>query len=144
LRVIGQGAASVYVDDTLNRRFAVGGDDGLRGYAIGQFFGNASALGHVEVRSMAVSVASLRLGGLVFYDVGDAASPNQGTGNGLDRAIRALRRLYPYQDVGFGARLLIPQLNAYVLRFDLAFPTEPAPHTRAWGPRFTSGFFQTF
>jgi hypothetical protein len=145
VRVVASGGATVYVDDTQNRFLGLGGDSGLRGYQINDLFGKTSAIGHVEVRSQALSVASFRLGGLVFYDVGDAATPDQGSGFGLVRAVRGLRRLHPHNDVGLGARLLIPQLNAYVLRFDWAFPLNSTDNTPAGLPgRFSAGFQQTF
>jgi hypothetical protein len=145
LRVVASAGAAAYVDDRRNSRFVLGGDNGLRGYIVGDLLGTAYALAHLEVRSMALSVKSFRLGGLVFYDVGDAASPTQGTGAGLWRALRAVRRLRPKSDVGVGLRLLIPQLNAYVLRLDWAFPLQTTLHTPAgWPGRFSLGFRQVF
>jgi hypothetical protein len=144
VRVIVQGNAGALIDDTQNRFYGLGGDTGLRGYVVNDFVGKARAVGHVEVRSMPVAVASFRLGGVAFYDVGDAASPDPGTGADLVKAIRSVLRLQPKSDVGAGLRLLIPQLNAYVLRFDCAFPLNETPYTRAWYPRFSLGFQQAF
>ena len=95
--------------------------------------------------SMAVPVASFRLGGLVFYDVGDAASPAPGAGSALVRALRSVLRLRPHSDVGLGLRLLIPQLNTYVIRLDWAVPLLLTDQTRRSFPgRFSLGFRQTF
>jgi hypothetical protein len=141
LRVIGSAGAVAVVNDTGNVQYALGGDNGLRGYAVGDLQGTARMIGHLEVRSLALSVASFRLGGVAFYDVGDAASPAQGTGIGPVRATRAVLRLRPHSDVGVGLRLLIPQLNAYVLRLDWAVPLTSTPTTRAGSLRW---FFVSF
>jgi hypothetical protein len=144
-RLLGEASASAILDDTQNRLFTLGGDTGLRGYVVGDLIGKASSIAHVEARSMPLALASLRFGALVFYDVGDAASPSTGEGAGLWRAIRAVRRLRPHSDVGFGLRVLIPQLDAYVLRADWAFPTDSTRYTRAgWPGRFSIGFRQVF
>jgi hypothetical protein len=145
LRVIGSAGAGALVNDTRNSFYSLGGDNGLRGYSVGDLLGKAQFLAHLEARSMALSVASFRLGGLLFYDVGDAASPDQGSGVGLVRAARAVLGLSPKSDVGLGLRLLIPQLNAYVLRFDWAVPLRSTVHTPAGFPgRFSLGFRQAF
>jgi hypothetical protein len=135
--------AGAVLDDTRNTFYSLGVDNGLRGYAVGDLFGKAWMAGHLEARSMALSVASFRLGGLVFYDLGDAASPDPGTGAGVVRAIRAVSGLRPKSDVGLGLRLLIPQLNAYVIRVDWALPFQSTGLTRAGFPgRFFVGFGQ--
>src|SRR5205814_3009789 len=126
-----------------NRLYGLGGDSGLRGYTIGDLLGRSEVLAHVEARSMALAVASFRLGGLAFYDVGDAGTPDAGTGVGLVRAVRSVLRLAPKSDVGVGFRLLIPQFNSYVLRFDWAFATQSTSHTRGgWPGRVSIGFRQ--
>jgi hypothetical protein len=145
VRVVGSLGAGAYIDDTRNNFFFLGGDTGLRGYIVNDLQGKAEVLGHLEVRSMAVSVASFRLGGVVFSDVGDAATPDPGSGTGLARAVRSVLRLNPKTDVGLGVRLLIPQLNTYVLRFDWAVPLESTQYTPAGLPgRFTFTFRQAF
>ena len=145
LRVIGSAGAGALVDDTRNSYYALGGDSGLRGYSVGDLLGKAQFIGHLEARTMALPVASLRLGGVVYYDVGDAGSPPPGTGSGPARAVREVVNLHPKSDVGLGMRLLIPQLNTYVLRFDWAFALQSTPHTRAGLPgRFSFGFRQVF
>ena len=132
VRVVADAGASVRRRDTQNRFFSVGGETALRGYAIGDFIGRgASMMAHVEVRTLAIPVASLRAGALAFYDVGDAA----------DRA----ELLVPHHDVGIGLRVLIPQLNTYVLRFDWAVPLETTDQVRAGFPgRLSAGFRQVF
>lgn len=132
VRLVAQLGGDVLFDSVQNRYLSLGGDNGLRGYAVGDFIGTgARFLGHLEVRSMPLTVASLRLGGLVFYDVGHAAS--------------SIRALVPHHDVGLGLRVLIPQLNAYVLRFDWAVATHDTFYTRAGLPgRVSIGFRQVF
>jgi hypothetical protein len=157
LRVVATGNLGLLYHNTRNRYFAVGGDSGttdypvgvdkgltsydtglrgyddvLRGYPVGQFVGyGAKFVGHVEARTMALKLAFLRLGGLLFFDAGDAA-PDAGS-------------LTLYSDLGFGLRLLIPQLNTYALRADWAFPLRPAPGVAAgWPGRMTFGFRQVF
>ena len=143
VRVIATIGAGAVVDDTRKTFSYLGVDSGLRGYAIAELRGKAWMAGHLETRSMALPVASFRLGGLVFYDVGDAASPDPGTGTGLERAVRSVSGLRPKHDVGLGLRLLIPQLNAYVIRLDWAVPFQTTAKTRAGFPgRFFVGFGQ--
>jgi hypothetical protein len=143
VRLIATLGAGAYVDDTRNANYYLGVDSGLRGYAVNELKGKAYFLGHLEGRSMPLSVASLRLGAVAFYDVGDAASPDPGTGNGLVRALRQVTRLRAHNDVGLGVRLLIPQLNAYVIRIDWALPLQAGPLSAAGLPgRFFFGFGQ--
>src|SRR5205814_2420802 len=106
VRVVGSAGITVLTDDTFNRRFRIGGGS-FRGYALGEFQGDARWLGHLEVRTRSLSVAALRLGVLAFYDVGHAAP--------------TVQQLSARSDVGAGFRLLIRQLNYYVLRMDWAF-----------------------
>jgi hypothetical protein len=131
-RVVAAGNAGFLYENTRKRYFAVGGDNGLRGYPVGEFVGHrAEFIGHIEARSMALKLAFLRLGGLLFFDAGDAT----------DHA----DSLTFYDDVGFGLRLLIPQLNTYALRADWAFPLQPAPGMPAgWPGRMSFGFRQVF
>ena len=157
LRVVAAGNLGLLFRNTRKRFFAVGGDTGpggnesipgdyqvdgdsglraydsvLRGYPVGEFVGcGAQFVGHIEARSMALKLAFLRLGGLLFFDAGHAAADAS--------------RLAFYSDAGFGLRLLIPQLDTYSLRADWAFPLRPAPGMPAgWPGRMTFGFRQVF
>ena len=88
-------------------------------------------IGHVELRTAPLAVFSQRLGGLLFYDVGDATT--------------SLSAIVPKHDVGFGLRWLIPQLNSTVIRVDWAFATQSTTLTRAGFPgRASAGFQQIF
>jgi hypothetical protein len=139
VRLVGEVGASVLVDNTRpNVYYTVGAENGLRGYATGEFLGTASWLGHLEARSAPLPAWALRAGLVAFYDVGHAA----------DRVADLSARM----DAGVGLRLLIPQLNFYVLRVDWAVPFqngEAAPgggvFTTAGLPgRISAGFKQVF
>jgi hypothetical protein len=130
-RIVLSGQAEAVRADTANTLYFLGGSTGLRGYEIGDFQGTAYTIGHAEVRSTALPVFSQRFGALLFYDVGGAGS--------------SFAAIVPRQDLGFGVRWLIPQLNSSVLRFDWAFALEDGNLTRAgWPGRFTAGYEQVF
>jgi Omp85 superfamily domain len=133
LRVVVMGQLQAVRADTQRTFFDLGGMNGLRGYAIGEFIGTAAAQGHVELRTMAVPVFSQRFGGVLFYDVGNAAG--------------SIEALVAYHDFGLGLRWLIPQLNSSVIRIDWAIATQDSPSglTRAGLPgRVSAGFQQVF
>jgi hemolysin activation/secretion protein len=118
--------------DTQNTPFTLGGSNGLRGYAIGEFLGTTRLVGHIEVRTAPIStIFSQRFGAVAFYDVGDAAP--------------SLADLWLRNDVGIGVRWLTPQFNAAVIRLDWAVPLEDGVVTHAGTPgRFSAGFSQVF
>jgi hypothetical protein len=127
MRFVIEANAARLIDDTNNQFFSLGGDSGLRGYAIGQFRGEILVRANVELRSRPFTVWVTRWGGVAFYDVGHAA----------DRVGELSLR----NDVGVGLRGLVPQLQATLFRFDLAVPIN-APG--AGVPRFSAGFSQAF
>jgi len=133
LRIVVNGQLQSVRADTQRTFFDLGGMSGLRGYAIGEFIGTTAAVAHVELRSMAVPVWSQRFGGVVFYDVGNAAT--------------SVAALVPFHDFGIGLRWLIPQFNSSVVRIDWAIATQDSPSglTRAGLPgRASAGFQQVF
>jgi hypothetical protein len=132
VRLVAVGNVGFLFVNARKRYFAVGGDNGLRGYPVGQFVGTGAEFsGHIEARSTALKLAFLRLGGLLFFDAGHAAA---------DAGSLTL-----YDDVGFGLRLLIPQLDTHSLRADWAFPLRPASGMPAgWPGRISFGFRQVF
>ena len=132
VRLVAVGNVGFLFVNARKRYFAVGGDNGLRGYPVGQFVGTGAEFsGHIEARSTALKLAFLRLGGLLFFDAGHAAA---------DAGSLTL-----YDDVGFGLRLLIPQLDTHSLRADWAFPLRPASGMPAgWPGRMSFGFRQVF
>jgi hypothetical protein len=109
-RVVASAEADARREDTLHLPYFLGGDNGLRGYAIGATQGPTQLLGHLELRSTALAITSQRIGMLLFEDVGTAAPT-------FAAAARDL-----LADVGIGLRWLIPQLNSTVIRFDWAIP----------------------
>lgn len=109
-------------ENYLNRYFELGGDSRLRGYPS---LGYADALKgplavalNAEFRTRSLDILSVRSGLVAFYDAGDAT----------DR----LRDVSLHQSAGLGLRFLIPELDRLVLRFDWAFPFNPAPGTRTF------------
>ncbi len=88
----------------------LGGGDRLRGYPTNFFVGQDYVAYNVELRSRPVEIFSCQIGGVVFFDAGDA----------FNRA----GALEPFQSVGLGVRGLLPWLDRVVLRADLAFPLE--------------------
>ncbi|MDB4943744.1 MAG: outer membrane protein assembly factor YaeT precursor [Labilithrix sp.] len=97
----------------LRARTTTGGDDRLRGYPSNYFFGKDAIFYNLEFRSTSVEILKCALGGVAFYDVGDAAQ-------GFDM-------LRAKQSVGVGLRALFPQVNRLVFRADLAFPMQRGP-----------------
>jgi len=129
-RIVAGGRINSERADTQNTPFTVGGANGLRGYQINEFIGTTAMVAHIELRSMAVAIWSQRIGGVVFYDVGDAAP--------------SFADLDLHNDVGLGVRWLIPQLNSTVIRGDWAVPLQNGPVTRVGIGRFSASFEQVF
>ncbi|MBN2573494.1 MAG: hypothetical protein JXP73_02925 [Deltaproteobacteria bacterium] len=139
LRIVASGRVGFMLDNRHRAQHYVGGLHGLRGYPVDYFAGYDYYLAHLEVRSMAFSLASLRIGGLVFADAGHAAD------RVLGDAERNLPGLELYGDVGLGLRVLIPQLNAEVARCDWAFPLRGTGAVKAGWPGVPyCGFRQAF
>jgi hypothetical protein len=130
-RVLISSTATTQMNNIHRPRIYVGALEGVRGYPLSAFVGYDAYTAHLEVRSMALPVASMRLGGLAFADAGHAAY--------------AWDQLQFYGDVGAGLRLLIPQLNAEVIRCDWAFPLRGYREVRpGWPGRLSIGFRQAF
>jgi hemolysin activation/secretion protein len=118
---------SARINEQQNRFLTVGGDSGLRGYAIADFAGQVAFLGNAELRSRPFKLWIYKIGGLLFYDVGHAAN--------------SLGELQPHHDIGIGIRALIPELQPLALRFDYAFPLTDSPF---FPGRWSAGFGQVF
>jgi hypothetical protein len=116
----------------LNARSFAGGDDRLRGYPTNYFFGKDTIFYNVEFRSRSIEILKAQLGGVLFFDAGDAAQ-------GFDM-------LRAKQSLGFGLRALFPQLNRLVFRADFAFPMKrgPFPETGIATPVDPFGFYFAF
>jgi hypothetical protein len=131
----------------LNKQTQLGGESRLRGYPSKLFIGKDALVANIELRTKPLVVGSVHIGGVVFYDMGDAfdgfsstpvtpgdpAAPSGPTS--LDAGPRPLQLK---RSVGFGLRSLIPFLDRTVLRADVGFPLDPetiptlAPGEVAW------------
>jgi hypothetical protein len=109
-RIVVDGGLIYRYRNYLNALDTLGGGDRLRGYPTNFFVGEDSVAYNFELRTRPVEIFSCELGGVLFFDAGDAF-------NGLDH-------LTPFQSVGFGFRALFPQLDRTVLRADFGFPLE--------------------
>ncbi|HWM85987.1 MAG TPA: hypothetical protein VNO33_09120 [Kofleriaceae bacterium] len=136
MRLVARASWSGLYDDTNNRFFSVGGDTGLRGYTIAAFVGSGPdavrALANVELRSLALPILFTRVGGVLFWDGGHAADCYRG----------CEEPFVLHQDVGAGLRVLIPQMQPYVFRFDWALPLTGS--TAGFPGRFIAGVNQVF
>jgi hypothetical protein len=129
LRLVGEATVDVLLEDRSNHYLTLGGDNGLRGFAIGAFFGRgARAVGHLEARSASFRLLWWEVGGTVFWDAGHAAD--------------SLSELSLQHDVGLGLRVLFPQLNPLVMRADWAIPLTGS--TAGLPGRVSIGFQQVF
>jgi hypothetical protein len=108
----------------LNRRFVLGGDTRLRGYAAGAFLGKDLVAANLEFRSRPIEILSAQVGLDVFYDTGDAFD--------------GFENLKLKQSAGLGLRILFPQLDRGVFRMDWGFPLSPGYST------FPGALFVTF
>ena len=116
----------------LRGRTFLGGDDRLRGYPSNFFFGKDAVYYNLEFRSTSIEIFKVQIGGVAFFDAGDAAQ-------GFDM-------LNAKQSVGVGIRTLLPQLNRLVFRADLAFPMKRGPFPETGVPTKVDpvGFFFAF
>lgn len=139
VRLHGYGAFQLRARDLSNARLTLGLDNGLRGYATRAFQGNGLYHYHVETRTLALNLWTVYVGGVVFYDAGDAPPALLAPHHKSDGPMVGTML---HQDAGIGLRLLFPQFNREVLRLDLAFPFEPT--NGHWAPRFSAEFGQAF
>lgn len=94
----------------LNRRYALGGDNRLRGY-VKPFTGSKLLALNAELRTTSVDILSAQVGAAAFYDAGDAWDPNE--------------KFRLKQSVGLGLRVLFPEFDRIVMRADWGFPLTP-------------------
>jgi hypothetical protein len=126
-RLVSQSTIATRWNDTQNRYYAIGSDSGLRGFPIGEFTGQRLVSSQLEARSLSYPVWIVRMGGVVFYDVGGAAD--------------TLGQLKLHNDVGVGFRTLIPQTSRDLFRFDFAFPLDgPGKGSLKFSAGFSSAF----
>lgn len=103
----------------------LGGTDRLRGYEPASFIGQGVLSVNTEFRTRPLQLYSVLAGLAAFWDAGDAFND--------------LRALETRHSVGVGLRLLFPQLDRDVFRFDVAWPLRDGS-----GATFTAGFEQAF
>ena len=120
--------ASTRWRESQNRFLTAGGDNGLRGFIIGEFTGQRRAVGHVELRTLPLRVAFTRVGAVAFWDSGGAAD--------------TFREMGIHNDVGIGLRVLVPQTSPAPMRFDWAIALDGG-HAGFPG-RFIAGYDQAF
>jgi hypothetical protein len=121
-RVVSDASVQNRYRNYLNRRSFLGGEGALRGYPSSFFDGKDVITYNLEFRTRPVQMFTMQLGGVVFYDVGDAF-------DGLQTA--SAGGLRPKQSTGAGLRILFPQLDRSVFRVDFGVPL--APHGRPPG-----------
>lgn len=92
----------------LNERTTLGGDTRLRGYPSEYFIGKDLISANLEFRSRPFELFTIQVGGVLFFDVGDAFD--------------GFSNMRLKQGMGFGLRALLPQLDRTVLRIDWGFP----------------------
>jgi hypothetical protein len=109
-RIVAQSTLATHWNDTQNSFFGIGSDSGLRGFEINQFIGQRLTSTLVEARSVPYSLWVLRVGAVLFYDLGGSAD--------------SLAEMKLHHDAGFGVRMLIPQTSRELFRFDVAFPLD--------------------
>jgi hypothetical protein len=115
--------------DRQNEFYSLGGDNGLRGFRIGAFVGDRRVLWQTELRTKPVPILFTRWGLVAFHDAGGTA----------DR----FESLELHHDAGLGIRMLVPQLNPELFRFDFAFALDAGiPASQRF--RFSAGYEQSF
>jgi hypothetical protein len=110
-RLVFEATATDRVRNSLRVMSFLGGNNRLRGYPSNALAGADVFSANLEYRSRPVSVASVQLAGVLFYDVGDASS--------------AFDQFRPKHSVGFGLRAVFPQIERPVFRLDVGFPVGP-------------------
>ena len=112
-RLVFSASAANRYRNYLNNLVFLGGDGRLRGFPTSYFAGKDFVVANFEFRSRPFEVLSCQVGGVLFYDVGDAMT-------GFDN-------LRVKQSLGGGLRVLLPQFNRAVFRADIGFPIDRGP-----------------
>lgn len=98
----------VYLNYLNDNGYRLGGENRLRGYEPGEFPGTSLVSFNTEFRTVGLDILSAQVGLAAFYDVGAA-----------DYDFNALQF---HHGVGTGVRILFPQADRVVLRFDWGVP----------------------
>jgi len=124
-RIVWRTAVELRADNRTLGLQVLGGDGALRGHAKGALRGDHAWVSNLEWRSRSWHWATYQVGYTVYWDSGAAWDEGD--------------RPATHHGVGFGGRVLIPQVNRRLLRFDLAAPPDdPAAF------RFVFAFDQAF
>ena len=125
-------------DLDLDREFALGAGNGLRGYKDRTFTGAHRLIINLEDRMHFTEdlFRLFSLGGAVFFDAGGTSESSMGD----------LLKDQMYADVGFGLRIGIPRSSGgTVVRIDVAFPLREGPdESGVFEPRFLFSTGQVF
>jgi len=111
----------------LNQISYLGADTRLRGYPSSYFAGKDLVAANLEYRTRPFEIWKVQLGGVAFYDAGEA--------------FNGFANFQPVHDVGFGLRALFPTFDRVVFRADVGFPISASPLPAGVG---AATFFVTF
>lgn len=115
----------------LNTNTFLGGNTRLRGYPSNYFVGKNIVSSNLEFRIRPFQLLGTQIGGVLFYDVGDAFDD--------------FSKLAPKQAIGLGIRLVLPYFDRVVFRADLGIPISASPLPTGAGPvQFIITFNQAF
>lgn len=133
-RIVAESTIATRWRDINNSFFAIGSDNGLRGFLINEFSGTRTGdrlmRTQIELRTTPRPLWVIRYGGVLFYEVG-----------GVGDTFNGNAKIALHHDVGAGFRMLIPQTARDLFRFDFAFPLD-GPNAGAL--RFIAGFESAF
>ncbi|MBA2544151.1 MAG: hypothetical protein H0V17_31190 [Deltaproteobacteria bacterium] len=133
-RIVGESTFATRWRDAGNRFFSIGSENGLRGFLINEFSGTRTGdrlfRTQVELRTTPRPLWVLRVGGVVFYEVG-----------GVGDTLAGADKIQLHHDIGVGFRMLIPQTARDLFRFDFAVPLDG---NAAGSVRFIAGFESAF
>jgi len=136
-RIVAESTFSTRWNDASNRFFAIGSDNGLRGFLINEFSGQRTGdrlvRTQVELRTVPRPLWVVRYGGVLFYEVGGVSDRLLPSADGRQPGLQL------HQDVGVGFRMLVPQTSRDLFRFDFAVPLDGGTTLR-----FIAGFDSAF
>ena len=128
-RIIVRSQGRIRLDNQSNASSSLGGDKGLRAVVSQSLFGENEFITNVEYRSPSAHLFLVRLGGVLFYDLGSAW--NEGDEPQV------------LHGIGGGLRILILSMNRNVLRVDYGVPVSAAGLDFGQAV-LTAGFEQAF
>lgn len=91
-----------------NLKYVLGADSGLRGVTSRYYLGSRAFRANVELRTLPLDLWITHVGVVFFYDVGSAFDE--------------LSRANSTHTLGFGFRILAPQISSQLFRIDFGFP----------------------